>query len=484
MDVDIREGKMKLKKGQLIGKWKLVRELGKGGNGDVWEVLGDGEYRCAIKVLRQIDKISYQRFLDEEYVLKIIDIDGVIKVIDSHLPPIESGDTPWLVMPLAINFDSYIQRRTTLEIVADFIGLAKSLDELHRLSIAHRDIKPENILYLHNRLYLSDFGLVIYPDKEKVTPSKRAMGAKFTMAPEMRRKHTEADAIKSDIYSFMKSLWIGLTGVRLGFDGQYSPASVLGLNNYIKDLYLTSLDDIIVRSTDNDPDRRPKIREIVEVLEGWLDLNSDFIKRNVTEWFEVQKSLFPISVPNSAQWHNISDIVTVLKILASKKSLNHMFYPNQGGNVVVDVQLAKEKGFIALSVNEKTACILKPKKLTYESFSVDPSWDYFRLEAEEVEPTNIEYALNPDGLCEELTEIEPGVYVEYEAWRTDEYGGVELPVSARPVSRFIKGVFVFFCTRSRYNLAIGKLDAYQGFQQTMSECEFNSFIRERSKAGF
>ncbi|MGR6838011.1 protein kinase domain-containing protein [Aliivibrio wodanis] len=223
-------------------------------------------------------------------------------------------------LQLAKSFDEYKQKVKDLDIVDDFVILGETLRELHSRNIAHRDIKPENLLHLDERLVFTDFGLVKYPERESLTPIKRDVGAKFTMAPEMRRFASKADGKAADVYSFAKSLWIALSGEARGFDGQYIPNGILGLKNYHKDLYLKSLDDLLVIATDNDPDVRPSIHEFLVELDTWLTLNRNFEQRNLREWFEIQSSLFPLGSPEQASWTNSDSIIMVIKELSKSKS--------------------------------------------------------------------------------------------------------------------------------------------------------------------
>lgn len=191
--------KLKFKKNRNVGAWKLIEKLGAGGNGDVWKVKNKDEECFALKALKNIDDVTFKRFSIEETVLRKVKIEGVIKVLDSFIPETKAGGTPWFVMPLAEPFDKYIEDKTPLNIANDFVKLARSLNELHDLDIAHRDIKPENLLFLNERLVFTDFGLVKYPKRESITPKKRDVGAKFTMAPEMRRYAYEADGKSPDV---------------------------------------------------------------------------------------------------------------------------------------------------------------------------------------------------------------------------------------------------------------------------------------------
>ena len=135
-------------------------------------------------------------------------------------------------MPKAVTFDEYAKDKKPLDLAKDFLLLSITLEKLHEQGISHRDIKPANILYYNNRLCFVDFGLVKYPGKADVTPKKRDVGAKFTMAPEMRREASDANGLPADVYSLAKTLWIALTKQTKGFDGQYIPNSILGLKNY------------------------------------------------------------------------------------------------------------------------------------------------------------------------------------------------------------------------------------------------------------
>lgn len=472
-----RKKRVKIQQSSKFGKYRLVNRLGVGGNGDVWKVSDEERNYFAMKILKNIDTISYKRFKAEVHILSTLDIDGVMKVLDSHLPEDTKSEFPWFVMEVAEDFEEYQKDKDALQIVAGFLPLARTLEELHSKNIAHRDIKPPNILLYNDRLYFTDFGLVKYPKREDITPKKRDVGAKFTMAPEMRRYADTADGKKADVYSFAKTIWIAFTGEERGFDGQYIANSVLGLKNYHKNLYLTKFDELLSKATDNDASARPTIGDFIIQLDEWLLLNEDFQKRNVTEWFEIQQILFPMGSPENATWTDLDSIIGVLNEIAQVKGLNHMFYPTGGGNTVTGASKAKEEGMLALHIGEKAAELLKPKKLTYESFGLEPSWNYFRLEADEIPALDIDGVHAFKGISQEVTEIEPGSYAEYCCWDQGEFKGESLPQSARPINRFMNGSFVFFCTASVYNNLRGEYDAYGGQHNTVSEIEFREYIK-------
>lgn len=472
----------KIQKGSKFGKYQLVDMLGSGGNGDVWKVSDDEHNYYAMKILKNLDTISYQRFKAEVNILSTLDIDGVMKIIEFSLPENIKCEFPWFVMDVAEEFDFFKNRGDAIKIASEFIPLANTLEELHGQDIAHRDIKPSNILFYKNRLFFTDFGLVKYPKRENITPKRRDVGAKFTMAPEMRRYADTADGKKADVYSFAKTLWIAITGEERGFDGQYIPDGILGLKNYHKHLYLKSLDNLLIKATDNNPNNRPKIDEFSTELIEWIKLNKDFESRNLREWFEIQSTLFPLGVPSQVSWTDPDTIVSIFRELSKSRSLNHMFFPDGGGHTVIGASLAAESGFIALNVGEKMTELVKPKKLTYETFGRDPEWDYFRLELAEVEPLDIEDCYRSRDIAQEITEVSPGVYIGISSWEDGECQGNPLPESARRAKRFLKGSFVIFSTRSIYNRLTGKYDAYDARHNDMSEDEFRDHIQQLYKS--
>lgn len=465
--------------GQIIGEWILEEFIGDGGNGDVWRVSGRDGKPYAIKVLRKLDNEAYARFRFEiEALNKLGDMAGIVPLLDKHLPDNPKKDKPWFVMPLAISFGKYARNKSPVDLVRDLLVLAQTIEQLHRKGISHRDIKPANFLYLDGRLCLSDFGLVKYPERQELTPEKRDIGAKFTMAPEMRRHASAADGLPADVYSFAKSLWIALSGEELGFDGQYNTSSILSLRNHIRETYTTTLDQLLVECTDTDPARRPTMATVTRRLEEWLETIADFHRRNLKEWSEVTRTLFPLAVPAQAAWSDIDDICLVLGEIAKVPALNHMFYPTGGGNTITGVSRSAEPDMIELHIDEKIAEILKPAKLTYESFGFDSRWSYFRLEAAPVKATGVSRALDSAGESEALTEITPGRYIPYEHWDADEYLGAPLPATARPVTRFLKGSFVFFSTRSIYNQEPSTYDARHN---KMTEDQFREYIRRSAQ---
>src|SRR5437868_61900 len=409
-------------KGQKFGSWTLHSYIAGGGNGEVWRCTSAAGELNAIKLLKSVNPKSYSRFLDETTVIENnANIDGIIPMIDKFLPKDLKDGTPFYVMPIA---ESAIDKLTgqSIEVKIDaMLEICDTLSKLHDRGISHRDLKPPNLLFYNKRFSIADFGLVDYPDKKDVSFKNEEIGAKWTMAPEMRRESSKADGLKADIYSLAKTLWIILTENQKGFDGQYSTDSIIELKQFYKKSYTSPIDKLLSASTDNDPNARPNIYEFISGLENWKTLNEDFHERNLEQWFEIQSRLFPTAFPKRVIWENQKDIINILKVVCSYDNLNHVFFPDGGGLDLEDVKASREKDCIELDF--QLIDIVKPKRLIFESFGHYPEWNYFRLELDELEPTKVNQRGEDDDSearyenkhgHEAVSEIYPGQYDKYD----------------------------------------------------------------------
>ncbi|MBI6118333.1 protein kinase domain-containing protein [Salegentibacter maritimus] len=471
------------KKNQTFGDWKLLEYLGGGGNGEVWKCEDKSGNIGAIKLIKSIKQKSYDRFKDEITITeKNSDLDGIIPIIDKNLPKVlKSGNHPYFVMPVAESAENQLKGKSLEEKIDAVLEIAHTLKELHRRKISHRDLKLPNILIYNSRYCVADFGLVDFPNKKDISVRNEQIGAKWTIAPEMKRTSSTANSLKADIYSLAKTLWIILTENSKGFDGQYSTESIIELKNFYKSDYTSPIDKLLTQSTDNDPENRPTIDEFINALLEWKNLNDDFHERNLAQWFEIQTKLFPTSFPKRVIWEKVEDIIQVLKIISSYDNLNHMFFPDGGGLDLVDAKLGNERGCIDLNFSG-IFDLVKPKRLVFESFGSNADWNYFRLELDKLEPSHVhlENGVLPDifkeMMRETVSEITPGNYDKYDIVEHRyiyEEDGYEIPKEARHISRWFEGCFVIFSKRSHYNLTPS---TYDGRHNKMDTEEFRNYI--------
>jgi len=208
-----------------------------------------------------------------------------------------------------------------------------------------------------------------------------------------------------------------------------------------------------------------------ERLNEWLRISDEFREHNPLQWAEVQRSLFPVSVPTRARWDDIADIVSVLNKVGGTSNLNHLFFPD-GGGLDRAVRSKREPGCIELITNG-IANIVRPTRLFFESFNDEPQWNYFRLEAGELEPSGVYSDLAVDVAREELTEVGGEIYAERGCCDADEYLGSPLPERSRLVLRYFRGSFVMFQKTSLYNR---NPTTYDARHNKMTSDEFRAYI--------
>src|SRR5437899_2107271 len=94
-------------KGERIGSWELVQNLGKGGNGEVWRVRGPDSEIAAIKILSKTKASARKRFEGEVKIHREHgDVPGILLLLDAALPDVPTHEAPaYFVMPLAEPLD-------------------------------------------------------------------------------------------------------------------------------------------------------------------------------------------------------------------------------------------------------------------------------------------------------------------------------------------------------------------------------------------
>ena len=134
--------------GQRIGSYQVLRLLGVGGMGEVYEVRHENlKRRAAIKILKQEYAQNQQiaeRFLNEARIVSVIQHPGLVSVLElGHMP----AGRPYMVLEF-LEGESLAQRiernRGKLAIDALRLGrqIASTLAAVHQAGVIHRDIKP------------------------------------------------------------------------------------------------------------------------------------------------------------------------------------------------------------------------------------------------------------------------------------------------------------------------------------------------------
>ncbi len=153
--------------GAMIGPWRIVRRLGAGGMGAVFEAArADGLYeqRVALKLMKPEHAARgdvMARFLRERRILARLEHPNIARLIDGG---VTEGGLPYLVMEFVdgVRIDEYAKRRglSTDERLALMEQVMAAVQAAHRRLVVHRDLKPANILVTAEGVpKLLDFGI-------------------------------------------------------------------------------------------------------------------------------------------------------------------------------------------------------------------------------------------------------------------------------------------------------------------------------------
>jgi serine/threonine protein kinase len=138
----------------LDGKYRIDRQLGAGGMGNVYLATHLGTTRVvAVKVIAPrwaSDPHFLARFQREAQACGRLRHGNIVNVTDFGIAASRKGEIPYLVMDLldgqTLSDFQRTQPRPALPLVADLLDqIALALEEAHRHGIVHRDLKPENI---------------------------------------------------------------------------------------------------------------------------------------------------------------------------------------------------------------------------------------------------------------------------------------------------------------------------------------------------
>lgn len=221
------ELKPRLEKGQQLGSYLILDQLGAGGMGEVYLAKDSRlERTVALKVLSPDiaeDKRRMRRFRQEAKVASSLNQPNILTIF-------EFGEVEGLTFLATEFIDGETLRqylhRDRLK-VADVIDIAiqvlTALEAAHEARIVHRDIKPENVMIRHRDRVVKvlDFGLAkvresgSHVDTEAATEFKTTpgvlMGTINYMSPEQARAMTVDE--RTDIWSVGVMLYEMVTGV-------------------------------------------------------------------------------------------------------------------------------------------------------------------------------------------------------------------------------------------------------------------------------
>jgi serine/threonine protein kinase/tetratricopeptide (TPR) repeat protein len=224
----------------LSGRFEIVRLLGQGGMGQVYEAVDlDLRQRIALKTIRpeiSSDSCTLARFKKEVSLTRRITHPNVCRTfdLDRHSELSADGtrsEVVFLTMELLVGetLSQLLRRKGKLSVEESFpivSQLVEALTAAHKAGVIHRDLKPSNILLVStpekSRVVVTDFGLArgLQPDRNSVgegplsamTGSEQMLGTLVYMAPELLEGGEATEA--SDIYALGLIAFEMVTGKR------------------------------------------------------------------------------------------------------------------------------------------------------------------------------------------------------------------------------------------------------------------------------
>jgi eukaryotic-like serine/threonine-protein kinase len=274
--------------GDQIGPYRLVRRLGEGGMGVVYEAHQTQPIRrlVALKIIKpgMDSRDIIARFESERQALALMDHPNIARVLDAGAT---STGRPYFVMELVdgVPINRYADGRhlSIQDRLQLFIPVCEAIQHAHQKGIIHRDIKPSNILVAQRDgkpvPKVIDFGIAkaLGQQLNVETPFTQfgtVVGTLEYMSPEQADPITHDIDTRADIYSLGAVLYELLTGARPLDRDQLAQLTYVELLQRIRDLEPPRPSERISRShtlgeisaqRGTDPGHLPKI------LHGELD---------------------------------------------------------------------------------------------------------------------------------------------------------------------------------------------------------------------
>jgi eukaryotic-like serine/threonine-protein kinase len=207
---------------QKIGKYSIIREVGRGSSGSVY-LSHDPFYGrdVAIKLYKEPGgddegeaAVTRKMFFNEAQMVGRLQHPNILPIFDAG----EEDGRYYVVMEHvhgARTLAAYCRPDNLLpieEVVRVIFGSVRAMHYAHTRGVVHRDIKPSNLmLTMENEVQLIDFGIAMWPEGE-VSIIRGVAGSPSYMSPEQVK--SEEIGPHTDIYSIGAVMYELLTGRR------------------------------------------------------------------------------------------------------------------------------------------------------------------------------------------------------------------------------------------------------------------------------
>jgi serine/threonine protein kinase len=260
----------------IADRYRLLRHVGSGGMGVVWEGLDERlERRVAVKQLRRQPgastaeaELANQRAMREARLAARLHHQHAVSVFDV----VEQEGQLWLIMQLVpsvtlaavIHEGGPLQSNEAAQVGAQ---VASALAAAHAVGIVHRDVKPGNILIAEDgSALISDFGIARALGDATLTTSGMVHGTPAYLAPEVARGSEASFA--SDVFSLGATLYSAMEGSPPFGTDENSIALLhrVAAGQFPQPQRCGALTPLILDMLSADPDARPHMRAVADSL--------------------------------------------------------------------------------------------------------------------------------------------------------------------------------------------------------------------------
>jgi eukaryotic-like serine/threonine-protein kinase len=263
-------------------RFRLIRRLGSGGFGRVW-LAHDNKlgHVVALKAAHAPDEETERRLEREARALAAVRHPNCVRIYD--LVPARSdpglSDLDGMVIVMGyvegLPLGDLVRDRGVLDDIAAarvWVNLAGALDAAHSRGVMHRDVKPGNVVVdPHGVAHLIDFGIARKTGDATMTQTGFVLGTPDFLAPEIASGERASAA--SDSWQLAATISYALTGhpPRGGHADAVSGLRAAATGAPLTQLPRRTAHLALLRAAmDNDPARRPPLRDVQRALEDWL----------------------------------------------------------------------------------------------------------------------------------------------------------------------------------------------------------------------
>ncbi|WP_338086889.1 serine/threonine protein kinase [Nocardiopsis alba] len=251
--------------GRTVGRYRLLRRLGRGGFGEVF--LGEDEdgARAAVKLLHAswaADADMRRRFAAEVEQARRVSGFCVAAILDAD----PDADEPWIAtefidgptLQQAVTEDG---PRTGADLQRLAVSTATALAAIHAAGVVHRDLKPDNIMLAPDGPRVIDFGIARAVESTSVTASG-IVGTVGYMAPEQLEGMRIGAPV--DVFSWAAVMVFAATG-REAFPGPTQASRITRILSGEPDTGDLSgpLLETILACLSKNPKARPQARDLL-----------------------------------------------------------------------------------------------------------------------------------------------------------------------------------------------------------------------------